>query len=55
MLGRDDTLNPEHLGRMLVERTANGRLVMFDCGHPVHREQTDAFRRLLWDHLRAAE
>lgn len=55
MLGREDTLNPEHLGRKLVERTANGRLVMFDCGHPVHRQQTDAFRRLLWDHLQAAE
>ncbi len=55
MLGRDDTLNPEHLGRKLVERTANGRLVMFDCGHPVHRQQTDAFRRVLWDHLQAAE
>ncbi len=55
MLGRDDTLNPEYLGRKLVERTANGRLVMFDCGHPVHRQQTDAFRRLLWDHLQAAE
>ncbi len=55
MLGREDTLNPEYLGRKLVERTANGRLVMFDCGHPVHRQQTDAFRRLLWDHLQAAE
>jgi pimeloyl-ACP methyl ester carboxylesterase len=55
MLGRDDTLNPEHLGRNLVERAANGRLVMFDCGHPIHREQTEAFRRALWDHLQAAE
>ena len=55
MLGCDDTLNPEYLGRKLVERTANGRLVMFDCGHPVHRQQTDAFRRVLWDHLQAAE
>jgi pimeloyl-ACP methyl ester carboxylesterase len=55
MLGRDDKLNPEHLGRKLVGRAANGRLVMFDCGHPIHREQTEAFRRVLWDHLQAAE
>jgi valacyclovir hydrolase len=55
MLGREDTLNPEPLGRKLVERTANGRLVMFDGGHPVHREQTTAFHRALWDHLQAAE
>jgi valacyclovir hydrolase len=55
MLGRADTLNPEHLGRKLAERAAKGRLVMFDCGHQVHREQTEAFRRVLWDHLQAAE
>jgi valacyclovir hydrolase len=55
MLGRKDTLNPEHLGRKLVERTAQGRLVMFDCDHPVHRQQTDAFRQTLWDHLQAAD
>ena len=54
MLGRDDALNPEHLGRQLVERTAQGRLMMFDCGHPVHREQTGAFRAAVWDHLQAA-
>jgi pimeloyl-ACP methyl ester carboxylesterase len=55
MLGRGDRLNPEPLGRKLVERTAKGRLVMFDCGHPVHREQTEVFRRVVWEHLQAAE
>ncbi len=54
MLGRQDTLNPEALGRALVERITQGRLLMFDCGHPVHREQTDAFRVALWEHLQAA-
>ena len=54
MLGRSDTLNPEHLGQKLVERTSQGRLVMFDCGHPVHREQPEAFRQVLWEHLQAA-
>lgn len=55
MLGRQDALNPEHLARKLVKRTAQGRLEMFDCGHPVHREQTDAFRQMLWTHLQAAD
>lgn len=55
MLGREDTLNPERLGQQLVDRTAQGRLAMFDCGHPVHREQKDAFRVMVWDHLQAAE
>ena len=54
MLGREDDLNPEHLGRALVECVPGGRLVMFDGGHAVHRVQTDAFRRTLWDHLQAA-
>ena len=55
MLGRSDTLNPEYLGRRLVERVPNGRLLMFDCGHPVHREQTDVFRQTLWAHMQAVE
>ncbi|MCD4685275.1 MAG: alpha/beta hydrolase [Anaerolineae bacterium] len=55
MLGREDTLNPEPLGRKLVERTAQGKLLIFDCGHPVHREQMDAFRRALLAHLHAAQ
>lgn len=54
MLGREDTLNPEHLGRQLVERVPGGRLAMFDGGHAVHRIQTKAFRRVLWSHLQAA-
>ncbi len=55
MLGRNDPLNPEILGRQFVDRTPHGRLVMFDSGHAVHREQTEAFRKTLWDHVRAAE
>ncbi len=55
MLGRQDRLNPESAGRALVEQIPNGRLVMFDGGHPVHREQAEAFRQTLWEHLRAAD
>lgn len=55
MLGREDDLNPEAQGRKLVERTAQGKLLIFDCGHPVHREQTAAFREALLKHLHAAQ
>jgi valacyclovir hydrolase len=55
MLGRGDTLNPEHLGQKLVDRIPQGRLMMFDCGHPIHRQQTEAFRKALWEHLLAVE
>jgi valacyclovir hydrolase len=51
MLGREDVLNPETLGRQLIECIPQGRLVMLDGGHPVHREQPAAFRKLAWDHL----
>jgi valacyclovir hydrolase len=54
MLGRQDEFNPEHVARQFVARTPRGRLVMFDGGHPIHREQPDAFRQTLWDHLQAA-
>lgn len=54
MLGRQDELNPEHVARQFVAQTPRGRLVMFDGGHPIHREQPDAFRQTLWDHLQAA-
>jgi pimeloyl-ACP methyl ester carboxylesterase len=55
MLGRQDDLNPEALGHKLVERTARGKLLMFDCGHAVHHEQRDAFRSALLAHLHAAQ
>lgn len=55
MLGKTDTLNPEHLGQQLVDRIPNGRLVMFDCGHSIHREQTELFRQRVWEHLQAAD
>lgn len=47
MLGRQDTLNPELYGRRFIERTPNGRLAMFECGHAVHDEQWDAFRQIV--------
>lgn len=55
MLGKHDTLNPEYLGQRLVDRVPQGRLLMFDCGHPVHREQAEAFRAALWEHLQTVD
>ena len=55
MLGRDDPLNPVARGRDLAGRIPRGKLVLFDGGHDVHRQQPEAFRRTLWDHLRLVE
>lgn len=54
MLGQNDKLNPQHYGERFVEAAPNARLAMFPCGHAVHDEQADAFRRLTLQHLRAA-
>lgn len=51
MLGNEDSLNPEEYGRNLVERTQNGRLVMFQCGHPIHRERWHEFQQVVGDFL----
>lgn len=51
MLGKTDTLNPEHLGRRYVEATRNGRLVMFEGGHAIHRLHPDEFRTVLSEFL----
>lgn len=55
MLGRDDALNPVALGQAFVERTPNGRLVVFDCGHAIHIEQRDTFRVTLSEFLQSVE
>lgn len=54
MLGDQDTLNPEAYGRNLVERTPNGRLVMFKCGHAVHDEAWDEFQRVVGPFIKSA-
>lgn len=45
MLGERDTLNPIEYGQKFIDRTPNGRLVTFDCGHAVHTEAWESFRR----------
>lgn len=55
MLGREDHLNPEAYGRNFVERAPNGRMVMFDCAHPIHQQRWDEFQQVVGDFLRSAE
>jgi valacyclovir hydrolase len=47
MLGDEDKLNPEAYGRKFVAKTKHGRLRMFKCGHGVHEERWDEFKRLV--------
>ncbi|HEX2619914.1 MAG TPA: alpha/beta hydrolase [Phototrophicaceae bacterium] len=51
MLGDQDTLNPEEYGQDLVNQTANGRLHMFHCGHPVHDEAWEEFQSVVGEFL----
>jgi valacyclovir hydrolase len=46
MLGELDTLNPAEYGRKFIERTPNGRLALFPCGHAVQDEAWEAFQRV---------
>lgn len=55
MLGRADTLNPAVYAQRFLAGVKNGRLEMFDCGHPVHDEQPAAFQKILLDHLKRAD
>lgn len=55
MLGEADTLNPASYAQRLLDDVDDGELVMFDCGHPVHDEQTDEFRAVLKHHLEQAD
>lgn len=54
MLGDKDTLNPAEYALKFLDRTPNGRLEMFACGHPVHDEQWNAFQQIYGDFLLSA-
>ena len=54
LLGKDDTLNPAANAQRFIDKTKNGKLVMFDCGHPVHNDQREAFYTTLKPHLENA-
>jgi valacyclovir hydrolase len=52
MLGRQDTLNPEEYGQNFVNNVKKGRLVMFDCGHPIHNQRWEEFQQVVGSFLR---
>lgn len=54
MLGRDDTLNPAIYAEKYIEKAGHGRLELFDCGHPIHDQQPEAFKQVLSDFLKDA-
>lgn len=56
LLGTRDTLNPrEYAERYLSQALHAPRkgVKMFDCGHPIHDEQPEAFKQAILEHLRA--
>ncbi|MGJ3238567.1 MAG: alpha/beta fold hydrolase [Anaerolineae bacterium] len=55
MLGERDTLNPRKYAEHFLAGVADGRVQMFDAGHPVHDEQTEQFRQAFLAHLQRAE
>ncbi len=54
MLGDKDRLNPAAYAQRWVDAAPNARLMMFPCGHAVHRQQPDAFRRTVKKFLESA-
>lgn len=55
MLGKEDHLNPASFAEKFLEGVQDGQLVMFDCAHPVHDEQTEAFKEVLGAHIARAD
>lgn len=53
MLGVDDTLNPVAYGQRFIERTPNGHLKTFACGHAIHDAQWDAFKTTVGEFLQS--
>ncbi len=47
MLGREDRLNPAEYAERYLERAGHGRLILFDCGHPIHDQQPEEFRQVV--------
>jgi valacyclovir hydrolase len=56
MLGDQDHLNPAEYAQKFLDRTPNGKLVMFpNVGHPIHDQDWAGFQRTLGTHLDASE
>jgi valacyclovir hydrolase len=51
MLGDKDSLNPREYAEHFLQGVKNGRVEMFDAGHPVHEQQKDAFQKAFMAHI----
>lgn len=47
MLGDEDRLNPAEYGQNFVDKTPDGRLVMFKTGHGIHEQDWEGFKATL--------
>jgi pimeloyl-ACP methyl ester carboxylesterase len=53
MLGKQDTLNPIIYAEKFLQRIpSQGRLEIFECGHPVHKEAWKSFQKVVGDFLK---
>jgi valacyclovir hydrolase len=52
MLGDKDKLNPRECAEVFLKDVKNGRIVMFDAGHPVHEQQEAAFQEVFMQHIK---
>lgn len=56
MLGERDSLNPrKNADHFLSAGVNQGRVMVFEAGHPVHDEQTEAFQKAFLAHIQASE
>jgi valacyclovir hydrolase len=53
MLGDKDKLNPRKYADHFLKGVKDGRVEMFDAGHPVHEQQTEAFREIFLKHIQS--
>jgi valacyclovir hydrolase len=53
LLGEKDTLNPAEYGRRFIENVPHGlgRIEVLRCGHGVHQEMPDEFRKIVGEFL----
>jgi valacyclovir hydrolase len=55
MLGEQDRLNPASCAQVFLAGVPDGRLVIFDCGHPIHNQRWPEFQQVWGDFLRRAQ
>lgn len=55
MLGTGDRLNPQEYGQNFVDKTPNGRLVMFETGHGIHDQDWQGFQRVVGAFLKTSK